>query len=150
MMERITAVVSDDDNDVDSVASHATTIIQSIWRRKRDWSLLPLRRYYLLIVKARRISSTLIHRNWIAYVERKRFLRLKKAVSRLQAYGRTHFFWGIPNECMEAHTKVLEMKVDRTTKASEVALVTSSVKHAYFIIKLFQLTVGEDIIKTAN
>ena len=68
----------------------------------------------------------------------------------LQAYGRTHFFWGIPNECMEAHTKVLEMKVDRTTKASEVALVTSSVKHAYFIIKLFQLTVGEDIIKTTN
>jgi hypothetical protein len=51
---------------------------------------------------------------------------------------------------MEAHTKVLEMKVDRTTKASEVALVTSSVKHAYFIIKLFQLTVGEDIIKTTN
>ena len=147
-MERIIAVVSDDDNDMDSVASYATTIIQSIWCRKRDWSLLPLRQYYLLIVKARRICSTLIHRHWIAYVERKRFLRLKRAVSMLQAYGRTHFFWGIPNECMEAHTKVLQMKVVRTTKAVEAALVTSSVKHAYFLIRVFQLIVGEDIIKT--
>jgi len=66
----------------------------------------------------------------------------------LQAYGRTHFFWGIPNECMEAHTKVLQMKVVRTTKAVEAALVTSSVKHAYFLIRVFQLIVGEDIIKT--
>jgi hypothetical protein len=128
----LSAIISDDEDDI---FHRSRIIIQGHLRfllmdHSRQRAFCNRRRNFLLIRQNQAAAASLLQRQWLSKLSRKRSCALKKALVALQARARRKYFWGVNDEDHEIILKVLEFRK-----------VIASMRHALSIVCYFQFLV---------